>query len=131
MTSKIKGLIPWVFQLMAAGVLFPVSLMKLMGSPETKFIFVQLGMEPTGRIIIGLIELVSALFLLTRKFSATGAFLSIGVMCGAIIAHCTVLGMEVQDDGRKMVMMLTVVLVSSLMVAYLRRRQLPFIGNTF
>ena len=50
-------------------------------------------------------------------------------MFGAIIAHGTVLGVDV-GDGERHVAMLALVLVSSLLVSYARRRDLPIIGKS-
>ncbi len=60
------------------------------------FIFTELGMEPTGRIIIGLIEATAALMLMTKNYPAMGALLGIGVLCGAVIAHVSILGFNVK-----------------------------------
>ena len=88
-------------------------------------LFTELGMEPQGRIIIGVIELTAGALLLSPQ-AATGALLAVGVMCGAIIAHLTVLGIDLKHSG-----LLLTVLLSSLIVLYVRRRDLPIIGSTF
>ena len=92
-------------------------------------LFEMLGMEPHGRIIIGSIELVAALLLVSPQ-AAIGALLAVGVMLGAIIAHFTVLGMNVGGDGGLRVMLLTVVFATSASVLIARRRDLPIVGST-
>jgi len=88
----------WIFRLIAAGILLPVAVQKLVGAGPSGLIFEALGMEPHGRIIIGLVELTAALLLLSPQ-AATGALLAIGVMLGAIIAHLTVLGVDATLSG--------------------------------
>jgi len=51
-------------------------------------------------------------------------------MVAAIIANCTVLGIVVGHGGRH-VAILALVLVSSVLVLYARRRDLPIIGKSF
>jgi uncharacterized membrane protein YphA (DoxX/SURF4 family) len=119
----------WVFQLIAAIIFVAVGIMKFKGGPDDVMIFETLGMEPTGRYLIGTIEIIAGLLLLTDAMAAKGAFLGIGVMFGAIIAHSTILGHTINNDGGMHIIMLSVVLISCIVVAYIRRDQLPFIGH--
>ena len=128
---KGKMTIIWILQYLCAGILFFTSWSKLSGQPNSITIFTELDMEPTGRYLIGVIELSAALLLLTGRAAAVGALLTVGTMCGAIIAHISVLGFNVMGDHGRHIMMLTTVVVSALVVVITRRRQLPIIGNTF
>lgn len=56
--------------------------------------FSTLGMEPTGRWIVGILETLVAGLLVFPRTVAAGALLGWGVMSGAIIAHLTVLGVQ-------------------------------------
>jgi putative oxidoreductase len=103
---------------------------KLNSGPQDIELFTTLGMEPTGRIIIGLIELMAAVFLIIPAFSAVGALLAVGVMFGAVIAHLTVIGVVVQNDGGKHFALLCVVLFTSMIVLYRRRHHLPMVGKS-
>ena len=114
--NSLQTRISWFCQLIAGPILITVGFLKLSGHAVDVELFSQLGMEPEGRLLIGLIELLSGLMLLSEGFSALGSFLSVGVMCGAIIAHCTHLGIEVGDDGGLHIVFLAVVLFSSLTV---------------
>jgi hypothetical protein len=87
-------------------------------------------MEPTGRFIIGTIECVSALMLLTASYAALGALFGFGMMCGAFIAHTSVLGFDVRSDGGLHVVMLATVAVSTAVIVVVRRTTLPLIGST-
>jgi len=120
----------YVAQAIAAALLLYAASMKLMGTEESRMIFARLDMEPVGRYLIALIELTAA-FLLLSPAAATGSVLAVGVMCGAIIAHLTRLGLEVSGDGGMMFGTLVVVLLCSGFVMIARRHEIPVVGDTF
>lgn len=126
-----KIIIVWTLQIICAGILLFTSLVKLTSHPNSIFVFTELGMEPTGRYIIGVIELIIAISLLTSRLAAAGAFLALGTMLGAIIAHISVLGANVLGDGGRHLLMLGTVIGSAITIVIIRRRQIPLIGNTF
>ena len=72
----------------------------------------------------------AALMLMTKNYPALGALLGIGVMCGAVIAHVSVLGFNVQGDRGLHILLLLTVVLSSGTVLIARRKTLPFIGPT-
>lgn len=109
---------------LVAAILLPVGYSKLAAGGMDVMLFERLGMEPQGRIVIGLLEVIAGLLILSPQ-AASGALLAVGIMCGAIIAHATVLGVDARH-----VAMLAVVLVSSALVLYARRRDLPIIGKS-
>jgi len=113
----------------AAMLLLVAATMKLIGDPGSIEIFVRLGMEPAGRYMVAVIELIAALFLLS-PFAALGSVITVAVMCGAIIAHLTQLGLVVNDDGGMLVAMLVVVLLCAGYVLVSRRKEIPFVGDT-
>ena len=83
----------------AALILLQTLYFKFSGAPESVHIFSTLGVEPWGRLASGVAELVAAILLLTTRWNWLGAALAIGIMLGALGAHLTVLGIEVQGDG--------------------------------
>lgn len=119
----------WGPRLIAAGVMAFVAYLKLTDNPADIAIFTQLGMEPHGRYLVGAIEGFCALVLLS-PYAPVGAVMTSGVMLGAIIAHATKLGLIVNGDGGKHVGLLALVFLSSLLLAFFRRRELPLIGET-
>ncbi len=125
-----KAIITWSLQILVAGILFYAGWSKLSSQLNSIYIFDQLSMEPHGRYIIGVIEVTAATLLLSKRLAATGAFLTLGTMLGAIIAHSSVLGLNVKDDGGIHIVMLSIVFISALIIVYVRRSQLPFIGST-
>lgn len=114
-----------ILQLVPAVILGFTSYGKLSSKPIEVFLFTELGMEPTGRYIIGVVEGLAAVFLLTDRLAATGGLLAIGTMCGALIAHLTILGFDLKHT-----LMLSSVLISAIIVTVARRENLPFIGKT-
>ena len=113
-----------LLQLIPAAILFTTSYGKLTSQPLEVHIFTALGMEPTGRYIIGVVEGLAALLFLTRRMAAAGALLAVGTMLGALIAHITILGFDLKHT-----IMLSTVLLISLIVLISRRGNLPFIGT--
>ncbi len=129
--SKPALVASWIFQLLAAVILAQTLFFKFTGAPEAKYIFSTLGVEPWGRIGTGILELITALLLVYPKTPAVGAVLALGLMVGAIGAHLTRLGIDVQGDGGLLFGMAVTVLVSALIVIVIRRRELPVIGGRF
>ncbi|MCY4523506.1 MAG: DoxX family protein [Halobacteriovoraceae bacterium] len=127
--NKKQELTAWIFQIIAAVILVPVGMMKFANGETDIYIFTQLGMEPFGRYLIGVLEILSGILLLSRNLSACGGVLGIGVMCGAILAHVSALGFEVMEDGGMHIWILLIVSLSCLVVVFLRKKQLPLIGN--
>ncbi|MCA9619962.1 MAG: hypothetical protein KC731_13145 [Myxococcales bacterium] len=119
----------WLPRLVAAGIMAFVAFLKLTGNPADVSLFTLLGMEPHGRILVGLVEGACALLLLS-PYAATGGVLTSAVMVGALIAHATKIGFVVQGDGGTHILLLVVVMTSALVVAYVRRAELPLIGDT-
>lgn len=112
----------------AAAVLLPVGYFKVIADSGSVALFTSLGMEPYGRVIIGLIEICAGLLLISPA-PAPGALLAFSVMLGAIIAHTTEIGFDIGDGGFH-VGLLVVVLVSSVLVLVRHRGSLPLVGST-
>ena len=104
---------------------------KFTGHPDSIYIFTQVGLEPYGRIGIGLIELIAAILILIPKTVWLGAGLTIGVLSGAIFFHLTNIGIEVNGDGGGLFYMGLGTLVLSCIVLWLDRKSIPIIGKKF
>jgi hypothetical protein len=94
---------------------------KFTGAPESKFIFSSLGVEPWGRYLTGVIELITCVFLSISKTQVLGAVLASGVMAGAILGHAFVLGLVVQNDGGLLFGLACTVFISSILIIVLRK----------
>ncbi len=119
----------WACRIVAAIILLQTLFFKFTAAPESVYIFTKIGAEPWGRIGSGIVELVAAALLLTPRFVWAGAFLALGVMAGAIVSHLTVLGIEVQGDKGLLFALALTVFVTSAVVLYLHRTQIPVIGK--
>ncbi|MBM4187478.1 MAG: DoxX family protein [Gemmatimonadetes bacterium] len=119
----------WICQIVAAVILGQTLYFKFTGAPESVYIFSTLGAEPWGRIGSGILELLAVALLLYPRTPAIGAALAVGLMVGAIGAHLTKLGIEVQGDRGTLFGLAVAVAISSLIVLAIRRRELPIVGG--
>jgi len=76
-------------------------------------------------------ELMAAVLLLTPQFAWAGALLALGVISGALVSHLTVLGIVVRDDGGLLFGLAIAVFVTSAIIAFLHRRQIPAFSQLF
>jgi hypothetical protein len=125
--SKTKRIVSWLCRISAAVILLQTLFFKFTGAPESIYIFTKVGMEPWGRYGSGVAELVAAILLLTPRFAWAGSLLALGVISGAIISHLTVLGIEVQGDHGLLFALALTVFVTSAIVAFLHRDQIPLL----
>ena len=114
---QLKTVGAWVLRLVPAVILLQTLFFKFTASPESVYIFTTVGMEPWGRIGLGIAELVAAILILVPRYTWLGALLAMGIMSGAIFFHLTILGIEVQgDDGLLFVYALIVFLCSAVLL---------------
>lgn len=116
------GLI-WVLRLVAAGILLQTLYFKFTAAPESVYIFSTLGVEPWGRILSGVVELMASVLLLVPGMQIFGSFIALGVMAGAMGSHLGVLGISVQNDGGLLFALAVVVFACSLAILALEREQ--------
>jgi hypothetical protein len=129
-TTKEK-IISWVFQIIAAIILGMAAYEKFSGNPLISSVFDQLKMGDAGKKLIGIIEAISAIMLLTTNLCHFGALLGLGTMLGALIAHVTILGINVNNDGGLMVGLMSLNIICCSIIMFIRRRSYPLIGDTF
>ena len=96
---KATNIIYWISRLAAAISLLQTLYFKFTGAEESVYIFSAVGMEPWGRIAVGILELIASVLLLVNATAWLGAGLALGLMVGAIGLHLTLLGIEVKGDG--------------------------------
>lgn len=111
--KKLKTLLYWSVRLIAAIIMLQTLYFKFTGSEESVFIFTIVGMEPWGRIGVGVLELVASALILIDLTAWLGALLALGLMGGAIVMHLTILGIEVQGDGGQLFLYAVLVTVCS------------------
>jgi len=124
MSFNIKTTGTWLLRLLAALLMLQTLYFKFTAAPESVYIFSQLGMEPYGRIGIGIMELVASALILFPKTTAIGAALAIGLMAGAVFFHLTKLGLEVMGDGGQLFIYALLVLFAGIGLLIIHRQQI-------
>lgn len=114
----------WILRILAATILLQTLFFKFTAAPESVYIFSRIGMEPWGRIGIGVMELIASILILVPATTLFGAMLGVGLMAGAIFFHVTKLGISVQNDGGQLFIYALIVLVSSVAIIVIRRGEL-------
>lgn len=104
---------------------------KFTAHPDSVYIFSQIGLEPYGRIGIGIMELITAILILNPKSIWLGSLLSTGIISGAIFMHLTKLGIEINNDGGVLFYMALILLLLSIVLLINNRKSIPFIGAKF
>ena len=108
----------------AAIILLQTLYFKFTGSPESVYIFSTVGMEPWGRIAVGVLEFIAALLLVINRTGWLGGLLALGLMAGALMMHLTKLGISVQGDGGYLFFLALAVTFCSLYVVIRNRSQI-------
>ncbi len=119
-----KKYISWALRLIVAGILLQTLYFKFSGHPDSVYIFEQSGLGATGRVGIGVVELIAAILILIPRFTAFGSVIAVGIISGAIALHLTKLGIEVNGDGGLLFYLGLVVFFGAAILAYLHREQL-------
>jgi putative oxidoreductase len=120
-----------IFRIIIAFIFVQSLYYKFTGHAEAVHIFTTIGMEPFGRIFVGISELIVAILLFVPKTKILSLLGSIGLMCGAIFFHLsTELGVVVHwdgqnDNGALFGMGVTVLILSTYMLIAYYKNNLP------
>ena len=118
-----------LLRLIVAAILIQTLRFKFTAHPDSVYIFQTVGLEPYGRIVIGVLELIAGILLLIPKTIWLGATLTIGVIGGAIFMHLTKLGIEINNDGGILFITAVVTFIISVIILYMSRNKIPLINN--
>lgn len=119
-----KKIVNWVIRLVPVIIMLQTLYFKFSAAPESVYIFSKIGMEPYGRIGIGVLELIASILILMPRTTSYGAVLGLGLMLGAIRFHVTELGIEVQNDGGKLFYLAVIVAVFCVLLIAIHRKQI-------
>jgi putative oxidoreductase len=108
-----KNIISWVLRLTVAIILLQTLYFKFTAHPDSVHIFSALGAEPWGRIGLGIVELITAILILTPKTKIIGMINSLGIILGAVFSHLLVLGVNVGNDGGSLFTLAIIVFIAS------------------
>lgn len=129
MLIDMKKHIPLVLRIIIAVILIQTLRFKFTADPVSVYIFETVGLEPYGRIGIGILELIAGILLLIPKTVWAGALLTLGLIGGAIIMHLTKLGIEVRNDGGMLFITAIITFILSVIVLYMYRKEIPILGE--
>jgi putative oxidoreductase len=121
---KSSSVICWAARLVASLIMLQTLYFKFTASEESVFIFTTVGMEPWGRIGIGVLELVASLLILFNSTAWLGAVLALGLMGGAIVIHLTSIGISVRDDGGYLFALAIIVACCSIYVLWCNKHKI-------
>ena len=120
-----------ILRILVAVILIQTLRYKFTAHPDSVYIFSKIGMEPYGRIGIGVFELIAAILLLIPKTIWQGALLTLLMMSGAIFFHATSLGIEINNDKGTLFFMAVGTFLLSCLILFSERKKIPFIGKKF
>ena len=124
-----KKYIPVALRIIVAIILIQTLRFKFTAHPDSIYIFEKVGLEPIGRIGIGILELIAGILLLVPKTVWIGAIITLGIISGAIFMHLTQLGIEIKNDGGVLFITAVITFVFSGIILYLYRKNIPVIKN--
>ncbi|MCK8481108.1 DoxX family membrane protein [Psychroserpens algicola] len=124
-----KTYIPIILRILIAIILIQTLRFKFTAHPDSVYIFTKVGLEPIGRIGIGIAELIAGLLLLIKKTAWSGAILTLGIIGGAIVMHLTTLGIEINGDNGVLFYTAITTFILSAIVLYIYRKDIPIIGK--
>ncbi|MBL7699053.1 MAG: DoxX family protein [Chitinophagaceae bacterium] len=128
MKNRTSNIIAWILRVVPAIILLETLYFKFSAAPESVFIFSTLGLEPWGRILVGIFELIAAILLLIPRTTLVGAILGMGLMGGAIFSHLTKLGIVVQNDGGELFILALIVFITCFCLFIIFRKKLKNIA---
>ena len=123
--------VKFIIRLAVAIILIQTLRFKFTAHPDSVYIFTQVGLEPYGRIGIGILELIAGILILIPKTVWMGAGLTLGIIGGAIMMHLTQLGIEVNGDGGVLFITAVVTFILSLITLWFYRKDIPIVGKKF
>lgn len=120
----------FTLRIIVAIILIQTLRFKFTAHPDSVYIFTQVGLEPIGRIGIGILELIAGVLLLIPKTVWSGATLTLGLIGGAIFIHITKLGIEVNGDSGILFYTAILTFILSGIILWIYRKDVPFIFKT-
>lgn len=118
----------FTLKLVAAIIMLQTLFYKFSGAQESVELFTKLAGENEAlmRIGTGILELIASILLFTPKKVWLGAFLTMGLMGGAILGHFTKIGIEHNNDGGLLFGSAILIFIIGITVFISERKNLPF-----
>lgn len=119
----------FILRIAVAVILIQTLRFKFTAHPDSVYIFETVGLEPYGRIGIGILELIAGILLLIPKTVWIGSLLTLGLIGGAILMHLTQLGVNVNNDRGVLFYTAIITFLLSVVILYYYRKDIPVIGQ--
>lgn len=120
-----KKHIPFILRLIVSIILIQTLRFKFTAHPDSVYIFTKVGLEPVGRIGIGIIELIASILFLIPKTVWLGSIITLGIIGGAITMHLTQLGIVVNNDRGILFITAVVTFLLSGIILFIYRKDIP------
>ncbi len=114
----------WLFRIAVAVIFLQTLYFKFTAHPDSVYIFSQLGLEPYGRIGLGIMEIIASVLLFVPRTKIIGMLLGLGIISGAIFSHFLVIGTEVEGDGGGLFLLAVVVFVLLATLLFIHKEEL-------
>mgnify|MGYP002783759875 CR=1 FL=1 len=121
---KMKTTINWILRLTVAIILLQTLYFKFLAHPDSVYIFSELGVEPWGRIGLGIIELITAVLIFIPKTELIGMINSLLIIIGAIGAHILFIGIDIKNDNGGLFTLALIILVCCICYLILNRNRI-------
>lgn len=121
-----KKHLPLILRIILAVILIQTLRFKFYAHPDSVYIFEKVGLEPYGRIGIGILELITGILLIIPRTVWIGATFTLVVIGGAIIMHLTRLGIEIKNDGGLLFATAIITFILSAIILFIYKKDVPF-----
>ena len=128
-----KKYLPTVLKLVAAFIMLQTLYFKFSGAQESIDLFTKLARENEAymRIGTGILELIASILLFIPSKTWLGAFLTVGLMSGAVFSHLSKIGIEHNNDGGTLFTLAIITLISGGILLFINKKSIPIIGEKF
>lgn len=122
----------FVLKIIAAIIMMQTLFYKFSGAQESVDLFTKLAGENEAymRVGTGVLELIASVLLFIPKSIWFGAFMTIGLMSGAILGHLTKIGISHNNDGGLLFGAAIFILIVGVLVLFIEKKNIPYIGKT-
>ncbi|MFM1998818.1 MAG: hypothetical protein RL204_765 [Bacteroidota bacterium] len=112
-----------VLRLVIAVIFIQTLYFKFTAHPDSVYIFTELGIEPFGRIGLGIVELITSILLFIPRTKILAILSSLGIIIGAIVSHLIVIGTDIKGDGGGLFTLALVVFALSIILMILHKTE--------
>jgi len=121
---KLKNILSWLLKLTVAIIFLQTLYFKFTAHPDSVHIFSALGVEPWGRIGLGIIELITVLLILYPKTKTIGMLVGFVIIIGAVLSHILVLGINVSNDGGGLFTLASIIVIACILYFIINKSDL-------